>query len=111
MLCELVLLTSTLLALIGPAAGQDSPNSTTTSSTVVVDDRSLNLSALFSDMTATDVALLVLALLIILLIILYMVRLGARARRRIAQVNQAARSYAQQQIDQQSLPEIIIAPV
>jgi hypothetical protein len=67
-------------------------------------DEKLDWSALFSDMTPTDVFLLVLVLIIILLIVFYLLRKGARSRQRLLQVRDSERTYAQSQIDHQVLP-------
>ena len=90
-----------LVLLSSYTAATETDNSTTTTTT---DDSKLDISALFSDMTPTDMAFLTLALVLILIILGFLVRTGARARQRLLQIRNAQRTYALQQIDIQSLP-------
>jgi hypothetical protein len=69
-------------------------------------DSNLALSALFSDLTTTDIALLVLVCIIIAGILIYLIRQGARSRARLRQVRQQELNYAEAQLDRQSLPHV-----
>jgi len=91
-----------LVLLSSYTAATETDNSTTTTRTT--EDSKLDISALFSDMTPTDMAFLTLALVLILIILGFLVRTGARARQRLLQIRNAQRTYALQQIDIQSLP-------
>jgi len=63
----------------------------------------LDITALFSDLSATDVALLVIVMAVILGILCILLRQGARNSARLMQIHDAENRYWQTRLDQQSI--------
>lgn len=92
-----------LLPVITSVVGQQINNATNSTQESVTTNVSFDISALFSDLSATDVALLVIVCFVIVALFSYLLRQVALTRARLKQVHAAETNHWQRSIDIQSM--------